>query len=293
MQDMINGRCGWCGTDELYVKYHDQEWGKLVTDDKTLFEFLVLESAQAGLSWITILRKREGYRKAFCDFDAGRVAQMTDHDVERLMRFDGIVRNRLKIKSTITNARLFLAIQEEFGSFYNYTLSFFPDRKPIINTFRSLSEIPVSSPQADKSQKPSIPVLGGNCRFILQMRVYFIPLNRNPRGGVKLKPTLMTNAGNTAQGHAYFQSASSPNRLTKTLFRMKHWGLFFLALCCAACHDDEPAQRYYITLDEDEIRADYSGIQQRIAVSANCDWTIRNIPQWCISKRPLRITLRI
>ena len=146
MQDMINGRCGWCGTDELYVKYHDQEWGKLVTDDKTLFEFLVLESAQAGLSWITILRKREGYRKAFCDFDAGRVAQMTDHDVERLMRFDGIVRNRLKIKSAITNARLFLAIQEEFGSFYNYTLSFFPDRKPITNTFRSLSEIPVSSP---------------------------------------------------------------------------------------------------------------------------------------------------
>jgi DNA-3-methyladenine glycosylase I len=146
MQDMINGRCGWCGTDELYVKYHDQEWGKLVTDDKTLFEFLVLESAQAGLSWITILRKREGYRKAFCNFDAVQVAQMTDSDVERLMRFDGIVRNRLKIKSTITNARLFLAIQEEFGSFYNYTLSFFPDRKPITNTFGSLSEIPASSP---------------------------------------------------------------------------------------------------------------------------------------------------
>ena len=112
MQDMINGRCGWCGTDELYVKYHDQEWGKLVTDDKTLFEFLVLESAQAGLSWITILRKREGYRKAFCNFDAVQVAQMTDSDVERLMRFDGIVRNRLKIKSTITNARLFLSRPE-------------------------------------------------------------------------------------------------------------------------------------------------------------------------------------
>ena len=119
MQDIINGRCGWCGTDELYVNYHDKEWGRLVTDDDTLFEFLVLESAQAGLSWITILRKREGYRKAFCNFDAGRVAQMTDEDVERLMRFDGIVRNRLKIKSTITNARLFLAIQKEFGSFYN------------------------------------------------------------------------------------------------------------------------------------------------------------------------------
>lgn len=149
MQDIINGRCGWCGTDELYVNYHDKEWGRLVTDDDTLFEFLVLESAQAGLSWITILRKREGYRKAFCNFDAGRVAQMTDEDVERLMRFDGIVRNRLKIKSTITNARLFLAIQKEFGSFYNYTLSFFPDRKPIVHTFYSLSEMPVSSPESD------------------------------------------------------------------------------------------------------------------------------------------------
>ena len=83
MQDLINGRCGWCGTDELYVKYHDQEWGKLVTDDKKLFEFLVLESAQAGLSWITILRKREGYRKAFCDFDAEQVARMTDEDVRQ------------------------------------------------------------------------------------------------------------------------------------------------------------------------------------------------------------------
>ena len=149
MQDIINGRCGWCGTDELYVNYHDKEWGRLVTDDDTLFEFLVLESAQAGLSWITILRKREGYRKAFCNFDAGRVAQMTDEDVERLMRFDGIVRNRLKIKSTIINARLFLAIQKEFGSFYNYTLSYLPDRKPIVHTFNSLSEIPVSSPESD------------------------------------------------------------------------------------------------------------------------------------------------
>lgn len=96
MEDLINGRCGWCGTDELYMAYHDQEWGKLVTDDKTLFEFLVLESSQAGLSWITILRKREGYRKAFCDFDTERVAQMTDEDVERLMRFEGIVKTARK-----------------------------------------------------------------------------------------------------------------------------------------------------------------------------------------------------
>ena len=149
MQDMIDGRCGWCGTDGLYVKYHDEEWGKPVTDDGKLFEFLVLESAQAGLSWITILRKREGYRKAFCGFDAGKVARMTDDDVERLMHFDGIVKNRLKIKATITNARLFLAVQEEFGSFRDYTLSFFPGGKPITNHFRSLNEIPVSSPESD------------------------------------------------------------------------------------------------------------------------------------------------
>lgn len=150
---LINGRCGWCGTDELYVKYHDQEWGRPVTDDKTLFEFLVLESAQAGLSWITILRKREGYRNAFCDFNAELVAQMTEKDVERLMQYDGIVRNRLKIQSAITNARLFLSIQKEFGSFYNYTLSFFPDRKPISHTFRSLREIPVSSPESEAMSK--------------------------------------------------------------------------------------------------------------------------------------------
>ena len=149
MQDMIDGRCGWCGTDGLYVKYHDEEWGRPVTDDGKLFEFLVLESAQAGLSWITILRKREGYRKAFCNFDAGKVARMTDDDVERLMHFDGIVRNRLKIKAAITNARLFLAVQEEFGSFRDYTLSFFPGGKPITNHFRSLNEIPASSPESD------------------------------------------------------------------------------------------------------------------------------------------------
>lgn len=152
-QDLINGRCGWCGTDPLYVTYHDEEWGRLITDDAMLFEFLVLESAQAGLSWITILRKREGYRKAFCDFDAGRVAQLTDEDVERLMQFEGIVRNRLKIKSTISNARQFLAIQQEFGSFYEYTLTFLPGRKPIVNSFRTLSELPASSSVSDAMSK--------------------------------------------------------------------------------------------------------------------------------------------
>lgn len=153
MDDLVNGRCGWCGTTDIYVKYHDNEWGRLVSDDAILFEFLVLESAQAGLNWLTILKKREGYRAAFHDFDAKAVAQMTEDDIERLMHFDGIIRNRLKIKSAITNARLFLAIQKEYGSFHNYILSFLPGGKPIINTFNSLSEVPASSPLSDAISK--------------------------------------------------------------------------------------------------------------------------------------------
>lgn len=153
MQDLINNRCGWAGTDELYVRYHDEEWGKPTDDDKTLFEFLVLESAQAGLSWITILRKREGYRKAFHNFDVKKVAQMTDNDIKRLMQFDGIIKNRLKIRSTINNAKLFIDIQKQFGSFYQYILSFFPNRQPIINNFTSLSQIPATSPVSDAMSK--------------------------------------------------------------------------------------------------------------------------------------------
>lgn len=153
VKDIVNGRCGWAGTDDLYIRYHDEEWGKPVSDDRTLFEFMVLESAQAGLSWITILRKREGYRAAFHNFDAEKVAQMTPADIERLMRFDGIVRNRLKIKSTIANARLFLDIQKEFGSFYEYTLSFFPGRQPIVNNFKTLSQVPATSYESDAMSK--------------------------------------------------------------------------------------------------------------------------------------------
>lgn len=153
MQDLVNGRCGWAGTDELYVKYHDEEWGKLVTDDQTLFEFMILEGAQAGLSWITILRKREGYREAFHNFDVKKVAEMTSEDTERLMKFDGIVKNRLKINSTISNAKLFMAIQNEFGSFYKYTLSFFPNQCPIVNHLKSLSEITATSPESDAMSK--------------------------------------------------------------------------------------------------------------------------------------------
>ena len=153
MEDLINGRCGWTGTDDLYIKYHDEEWGKPVCDDKVLFEFLILESAQAGLSWITILRKREGYRQAFCSFNVAKVAQMTPDDVNRLMEFDGIVKNRLKIQSAIHNARLFITIQREFGSFYNYAKSFFSKPLPIINHFKTLEEIPATSPESDAMSK--------------------------------------------------------------------------------------------------------------------------------------------
>ncbi|MEO6851334.1 MAG: DNA-3-methyladenine glycosylase I [Mucilaginibacter sp.] len=128
-------RCSWAGTDELYVKYHDEEWGKEVHDDKILFEFLVLESAQAGLSWITILRRREGYRKAFANFDVHKVAAFNSDDVERLMQNTGIIRNRLKILAAISNAKLFIETQEEFGSFDKYLYSFMPDGKPIVNHF--------------------------------------------------------------------------------------------------------------------------------------------------------------
>lgn len=148
-QDLIYGRCGWCTADPLYIKYHDEEWGKLITEDQILFEFLILESAQAGLSWLTILRKRENYRKAFHHFEVQKVANMTEQDVERLMQDKGIVRNRLKIKAAISNAQYFIQIQQEFGSFYNYTLSFFPEQKPILSQLKSLKDVPVSSIESD------------------------------------------------------------------------------------------------------------------------------------------------
>lgn len=153
MQDLVNGRCGWCGSDEIYMRYHDEEWGKPVTDDRVLFEFLILESAQAGLNWLTILKRRPGYRLAFHNFDVHAVAAMTDYEVERLTSFDGIIRNRRKIKSAVTNARVFIEIQKEFGSFYNYILSFFPASKPIVNHFMALNEIPVTSPEAEAMSK--------------------------------------------------------------------------------------------------------------------------------------------
>ncbi len=143
-------RCGWNTTDPLYIEYHDKEWGREVTDDRKMFEFLTLESAQAGLSWITILRKRENYRRAFADFDVDKVAAFTDEDVEWLITTDsGIIRNRLKIKAAITNAQRFIEVQREFGTFCAYLRSFLPGGKPVINHWTSLAEIPASTPLSD------------------------------------------------------------------------------------------------------------------------------------------------
>ena len=146
-------RCGWCGDDPLYIEYHDNEWGREVTDDRTMFEFLTLESAQAGLSWITILRKRENYRNAFASFDVEKVAAFTEEDVERLLQYPGIIRNRLKIKAAITNAQRFIDVQKEYGSFCVYLRSFLPDGKPVINHWKTLSEGPASTPLSDAISK--------------------------------------------------------------------------------------------------------------------------------------------
>ena len=146
-------RCDWSSVDPLYIAYHDNEWGKEVTDDRKMFEFIVLEGAQAGLSWLTILRRREGYRKAFADFDVQKVALFSEKDVERLMLDCGIIRNRKKIEATISNAVYFIKIQEVFGCFCNYLRSFLPEGKPIINSWKTLKEIPASTPLSDAISK--------------------------------------------------------------------------------------------------------------------------------------------
>ncbi len=145
-------RCEWCGNDPLYVAYHDDEWGVPVHDDRLLFEFLTLEGAQAGLSWITILRKREGYRKAFADFDPEKVARFTKAKQEKLLLNPAIVRNRLKVKSAISNAKAFLEVQEEFGSFNKYIWRFV-DGKPIVNRFKSMKDIPAKTDVSDVMSK--------------------------------------------------------------------------------------------------------------------------------------------
>jgi DNA-3-methyladenine glycosylase I len=145
-------RCGWCGSDPLYVAYHDTEWGVPSRDDRHLFEMLVLEGAQAGLSWITILRKRENYRAAFAGFDPERVARFDARKVERLLQEEGLVRNRLKIAGTVRNARAFLGVQREFGSFARYAWAFVGDA-PVHNAWRDLSQVPATTAQSDAMSK--------------------------------------------------------------------------------------------------------------------------------------------
>lgn len=140
-------RCGWAGTDSLYVSYHDEEWGVPLHDDRRLFEFLVLEGAQAGLSWLTILRKRENYRIAFDAFDPRRVAQYGAEEVDRLLRDAGIVRNRRKLESAIGNARALLAVQKDWGSFDRFVWSFVVG-SPTQNRWRSLSQVPAETEES-------------------------------------------------------------------------------------------------------------------------------------------------
>lgn len=145
-------RCTWCENDELYVKYHDEEWGAPVHDDKKHFEFLVLESAQAGLSWLTVLRKRENYRKAYDDFDVNKVSQYDENKIQELMQNAGIIRNRKKIEASVNNAKCFIKIQKEFGSFDKYIWSFV-NNNPVINNWNHISEIPAASQLSDKVSK--------------------------------------------------------------------------------------------------------------------------------------------
>jgi DNA-3-methyladenine glycosylase I len=145
-------RCEWANKDELARTYHDTEWGVAIHDDRSLFEFLSLEGAQAGLSWSTILKKRNGYRKAFDNFDARKISRYTQDDISRLLADPGIVRNRLKIGSAITNARAFLEIQEEYGSFDRYIWQFVQG-SPTQNSWEKMTDIPSNSPESDAMSK--------------------------------------------------------------------------------------------------------------------------------------------
>jgi DNA-3-methyladenine glycosylase I len=145
-------RCAWAGTDPLYVRYHDEEWGVPTHDDKVLFEFLVLESAQAGLSWATILKKRENYRRAFADFDAAVVAMFTLDKIEALLLDPGIVRNRLKVTAAVHNAQCFLELQKEYGSFAAYQWQFV-NNTPKDNAWNNTSKIPTTTTESDAFSK--------------------------------------------------------------------------------------------------------------------------------------------
>jgi len=145
-------RCTWCGDDPLYVKYHDEEWGVPVKDDQTLFEFITLEGAQAGLAWITVLRKREDYRALFDNFDAHKIARYSDKKLDKLLLDPRIIRNRLKVYGARKNAKAFLKVQKEQGSFSDYMWGFV-DGRPITNTWKSMSDLPATTPLSDTISK--------------------------------------------------------------------------------------------------------------------------------------------
>ena len=145
-------RCEWCGNDPLYIKYHDEEWGMPEHDDKKLFEMLLLEGAQAGLSWITVLRKRENYRKAFSNFNPNRIAKYDKKKINELLNNPGIIRNKLKINAAIINAQCFLKVKKEFGTFDDYIWQFV-NHEPVINKFKSLSELPATSEASETMSK--------------------------------------------------------------------------------------------------------------------------------------------
>lgn len=148
----IKKRCGWCVGNSLYEKYHDEEWGRPVYDDPTLFEFLILETMQAGLSWITILKKRENYRDALDNFDPQKIANYDQVKQEQLLQNPGIIRNKLKVKSIVSNAQLFLEVQKIHGSFSHFIWAYV-NHKPIYNNFSSLENVPANTPLSDKISK--------------------------------------------------------------------------------------------------------------------------------------------
>jgi len=150
MKELV--RCPWCLGFDQYITYHDEEWGVPVHDDKTHFEFLILEGAQAGLSWSTILKKREGYRKNFADFDPNKVARFSEKKLEKILLDQSIVRNRLKVYAAVTNAKLFLKVQKEFGSFDKYIWGFVGG-KPIVNKRKTMKEVPATTPESDALSK--------------------------------------------------------------------------------------------------------------------------------------------
>ncbi len=152
MSNNLHRRCEWAEKDPLYIRYHDEEWGVPIHDDKSIFEFLVLEGAQAGLSWLTVLRRREGYRNAFCNFDPEKVAVYGKSEIRRLLNDEGIIRNRLKIEATIENAKRFLEVKKEFGSFDKYLWNFV-DYRVKINKWKRIEQIPSSSRESDAMSK--------------------------------------------------------------------------------------------------------------------------------------------